>query len=112
MARAARAAGIPADRLLIEPRSRNTRENARFTVDILKPRLGAGADAPLARIVVVSDAWHLPRAVMLFRRAVGRLEVGVVRVEGRGVGWRPARLCWWMAALREVPAFAADLVRG
>jgi len=46
----------------LEGRSRNTRENARFTADIL-------AKAGIRRIYLVTHAWHLARAVPEFRRA-------------------------------------------
>lgn len=101
MAALARRLGVPDDRMLIESQARNTRENARNTVDLLS---GMG----VSRIVVVSDAWHLPRAVMLFRRAAR----GAFRVRGCAAPARTGRVGWWVAALREVPAFAADLFRG
>lgn len=59
MATLAADAGVPRDRLLLEPRSRNTVENALFSLRLLDPGL---------RLVVVSDAWHLPRALHVFRR--------------------------------------------
>jgi len=45
----------------VEDRSRNTRENAAFTVEILQ-------GMKLDRILLVSSAWHLPRAVEAFER--------------------------------------------
>lgn len=45
-----------------EDASRNTYENARFSRDILKP-LG------ISRIYLVTQAWHMPRAVYAFRQA-------------------------------------------
>jgi len=100
MAALARDQGIPADRLLIESRARNTRENARFSLALLEPH---GVD----RVVVVSDAWHLPRAMMLFRR----FAAGGIAVDGCAAPVRAGSLGWWVAALREVPAFAVDAVR-
>ena len=44
----------------VEAASRNTRENALFSARILKP---AGID----RILLVTDAWHMPRALIAFR---------------------------------------------
>lgn len=46
----------------LEERSANTRENARYTADLLLP-LG------IARILLVTHAWHLPRAAAEFRAA-------------------------------------------
>lgn len=101
MAALARDQGIPSDRLLIESCARNTRENARFSLALLEPH-GVG------RVVVVSDAWHLPRALMLFRRYAP----SGISVHGCSAPVRVGSLGWWVAALREVPAFAVDTVRG
>jgi uncharacterized SAM-binding protein YcdF (DUF218 family) len=62
MVEIARAAGVPEAALLLEDRSRNTFENAAFTVPLLAER---GA----TRVVVVSDFYHLPRARLMFRLA-------------------------------------------
>jgi uncharacterized SAM-binding protein YcdF (DUF218 family) len=51
--------GVPEKALLIEGESLNTRENARFTAQILEP-LGA------KRILLVTSALHMRRAVALF----------------------------------------------
>lgn len=45
----------------VEDRSRNTLENAVFTAETLQ-------DMKLERILLVSSAWHLPRAVEAFER--------------------------------------------
>ena len=60
MGEQALAAGISADRLVFEEASRNTVENARFSAPLLR-RAGA------ARVLLVSDGWHLPRALLCFR---------------------------------------------
>ena len=54
--------GVPAALVTREARSRNTRENARFTADILRAR---GVET----VVVVTSATHLRRAVAEFARA-------------------------------------------
>lgn len=59
MAELARAAGVKPSVLLLERQSRNTVENALFSLRLVEPG---------ARLVVVSDAWHLPRALHVFRR--------------------------------------------
>lgn len=46
----------------VEDRSHNTRENARYTAQILKA-------AGVRRILLVSHAWHLKRAIPEFERA-------------------------------------------
>src|SRR5215469_9900994 len=54
--------GIPRSRLIMERRSRNTYENARFTADMVKPKPGE-------RWLLVTSAFHMPRSVGLFRKA-------------------------------------------
>lgn len=54
--------GIPEGRLLLEGKSRNTFENARFTADLLKPQKGQ-------TFLLVTSALHMPRSVGLFRKA-------------------------------------------
>lgn len=46
----------------LEGASRDTRENARYSADILR-------EAGITQVVLVSQAWHLPRAVAEFERA-------------------------------------------
>jgi uncharacterized SAM-binding protein YcdF (DUF218 family) len=56
------AMGLPEERLSFEDRSRNTVENAQFTYALLQPKPGE-------RWLLVTSAFHLPRAVGLFRKA-------------------------------------------
>lgn len=56
MARAAEVMGVPAARVLVEPASRNTRENIAFSVRLL----GLHSGEP---VVLVTSALHMPRAV-------------------------------------------------
>lgn len=51
--------GVPGVAIVLEERSRNTRENARFTAEILKAK---GVD----QILLVTSALHMRRAVSLF----------------------------------------------
>jgi uncharacterized SAM-binding protein YcdF (DUF218 family) len=53
--------GLPPGRLMVEERSRNTHENALFSRELLKPRAGD-------RVLLVTSAFHMPRAVGLFRK--------------------------------------------
>lgn len=68
--------GIPASRVALEDRSRNTEENARFTFALVKPKPGE-------RWLLVTSASHMPRAVGCFRRAG-------FPVEAYPVDWRTA----------------------
>lgn len=54
--------GIPASQLIIEDRSSNTYENAIFTKPLLDQKPGQ-------RWLLITSAWHMPRAVGIFRRA-------------------------------------------
>jgi uncharacterized SAM-binding protein YcdF (DUF218 family) len=55
------AVGLPRERVLIERDSRNTDENARFTLAAAKPKPGEVW-------VLITSARHMPRAVGIFRR--------------------------------------------
>lgn len=54
--------GLNPDRILIEERSRNTHENAMFTRDLVAPQEGE-------TWLLVTSAFHMPRAVGVFRHA-------------------------------------------
>lgn len=53
--------GVPAERIALEDKSRNTWENALFTRDLVKPKKGE-------IWLLVTSAWHMPRSVGIFRR--------------------------------------------
>lgn len=61
MAAAFRETGIPQTRLLLESRSRNTSENARFSADLAQPKPGE-------TWVLVTSAFHMRRAMASFER--------------------------------------------
>ena len=61
--RAYREVGLEGPRMVFEARSRNTRENAVFSLDLVRPRAGENW-------LLVTSAAHMPRAVGSFR-AVG-----------------------------------------
>ena len=69
------ALGVPDDAIVIEERSRNTRQNAVFTERI-------AADRGIGRVLLVTSYWHLRRAEAVFRR-VG-LEVVPVATDYKG----------------------------
>jgi len=54
--------GVDPSRIALEDRSRNTDENARFTRDLVHPD-------PSQAWLLVTSAWHMPRAMALFRKA-------------------------------------------
>jgi uncharacterized SAM-binding protein YcdF (DUF218 family) len=54
--------GIDPARILVEDRSRTTFENATYAREVAKPREGE-------RWLLVTSAWHMPRAVGVFEKA-------------------------------------------
>ncbi len=70
--------GVDPDRILVEGRSRNTSENAQFTAQI--PAVRAGG-----RWLLVTSAFHMPRAVGAFRKAGLSVEPWPVDYRTQGV---------------------------
>jgi len=94
------AAGTPAAAVIEEDRARDTLENVLFSVEILKAR-------GLGPAILVTDRYHLPRALMLFR-LLGHPATGSGPASAR-----PASATARLAALRrEAAALPRDLVRG
>lgn len=56
------ALGVASERITLEPASRDTYENARFTARLIKPAAGE-------RWLLLTSAWHMPRAIGCFRKA-------------------------------------------
>ncbi|MGH6817849.1 MAG: YdcF family protein [Methylovirgula sp.] len=56
------ALGVPEAQMSFEPKSRNTWENAVYTRALVHPR-------PDQTWLLVTSAWHMPRAMGIFRRA-------------------------------------------
>lgn len=54
--------GIEGDRVLFDREARNTAENARYAKELAEPKPGEVW-------LLVTSAWHMPRAVGLFRKA-------------------------------------------
>lgn len=96
MRRLAVAAEVPPAALIVEPRSRNTLENARETAEILRAR-------GLSFVLIVSDRVHLPRAALLFRRAG-------LRIAGWAAAAPPSLPREAALALREALALARTLL--
>lgn len=74
----------------IEPDSRDTHENAVFTVRLLRA-------AGIRRIVLVTHVWHMPRAMLEFERAAGgglsvvAAPMGYAQFSGRSLlAWLPS----------------------
>ena len=69
MARALQMWGVPLDNIVSEERSRNTRENALYTLEQLPDEVST--------IYLVTSAIHMRRARRIFHRTLGRLERSV-----------------------------------
>lgn len=52
--------GIPDSAIMIENHSRNTIENARYSLALI------AKSKPKAKILVITSAWHIPRAKLIF----------------------------------------------
>ena len=62
--------GVPEDAIVTEAESGNTEENAKFVMDLLRGG-GDGADADSSgyKVLLVTSAWHMRRAMWNFRKA-------------------------------------------
>jgi uncharacterized SAM-binding protein YcdF (DUF218 family) len=94
------ALGVDQARLTLEGRARDTYENAVFTKQIVAPKPGE-------RWLLVTSAWHMPRAIGCFRRAGFAVEPWPVdyRTGGRLRLWPSDRLA---DGLRELDAAARE----
>lgn len=70
--------GLPRSRVILENRSRNTHENATFSAALVHPRPGE-------RWLLLTSAWHMPRAIGCFRQAGFTVEA--FPVDYRTKGW-------------------------
>ena len=73
--------GIREDRVQLERKSRNTDENVRFSMQLVDPKPGE-------RWLLVTSAFHVPRAMGLFRKA--GFTVDPYPVDWRTRGWSDA----------------------
>jgi uncharacterized SAM-binding protein YcdF (DUF218 family) len=71
--------GLPRGRVIAEDKSRNTVENARFSRELAQPKPGE-------RWVLVTSAYHLPRAMGVFRNVGFPVEAYPVDWRTRGSG--------------------------
>ena len=95
--------GVAADRLTIEDRSRDTYENATLTRDLVKPQAGE-------RWILVTSAWHMPRAMGIFRKAGFPVEPWPV--DYRTGGWGDG-LVWFSSpaeGLKRLDAMTKEYV--
>lgn len=91
------ALGVDPDRILLEDRSRNTDENARFTRDLVHPESSQVW-------LLVTSAYHMPRSMGLFRKAGFNVVAYPVdyRSPGGAGGWRLSNEAWRGLRLLDV----------
>ncbi|WP_316845449.1 YdcF family protein [Pedobacter psychrodurus] len=58
--------GIPDSSILIENQSRNTIENAKYSLALIEKK------NPQAKVLVITSAWHIPRAKLIFNKQTKR----------------------------------------
>jgi uncharacterized SAM-binding protein YcdF (DUF218 family) len=98
--------GVPASALVLEERSRNTRDNARYTAMLAEQR-------DLHRVLLVTSSLHMPRASLLFREA--GIDVVPVPVPEHAARtrwrdrWLPTRSALWRSG-RAFKEYAGMLV--
>lgn len=95
-----RAMGLPAQRLMLESRSRNTHENAVLSATL------PGVD-PTQPWLLVTSAWHMPRAMASFRHAGWKVTAYPVDFRsGVATPWTQYSLATgvhkWQVALHEM----------
>ena len=90
--------GLPREAMILEERSTSTEENAQYAAELL-----ADLQIPHARILVVTDTYHVYRASRVFGRRFA---------EVAGAGSTPSRSVRVRGALREVLAVAGYAVAG
>lgn len=101
MARVARARGVPAAAIVLEPKARDTRENARFVGERMRAE-------GWRTVLVVSSPSHLRRAAVLFREAGIDAAFAPAEPEGALGALREAAATLWEAThLLRMPAPAA-----
>jgi uncharacterized SAM-binding protein YcdF (DUF218 family) len=89
--------GVPREQILLEDQSQNTHENARQTAVLLK-------EQGISRVVLVTDATHLKRAVPCFRAE------GITAIPS-GSYYRATRWSWRPTQFVPRPSAAEDMQR-
>ena len=69
--------GVPEEAILVEDKARNTEENAKFVLRILKERLKQDANIAKGkcRVLLVTPSWHMKRAMMMYNKYAPELKI-------------------------------------
>ena len=78
--------GVPADRVLTEPSSATTKENATRVSDILRGH-------QITRVILVTSPYHQRRAALLFTRQLEGSGITFRNHPARDEAWDPS--LWW-----------------
>jgi uncharacterized SAM-binding protein YcdF (DUF218 family) len=105
MAAHASSLGVDPASMLLETASRDTIENARFSLALL--RLKLGLQRP--RILLVTSGYHMARAARLFRCAGAEVEEAPVNAPSSRAARVSRRLREWLVALSYL--FVDECVR-
>ena len=105
MATAIAKLGVPSSALLLEERSRNTRDNATYTAELVER-------FHMRRVLLVTSSLHMPRAIAQFRKAgIDVVAVPVPELARRSSWrerWLPSRSALWRSG-RAFKEYAALL---
>jgi uncharacterized SAM-binding protein YcdF (DUF218 family) len=93
------AAGVPAEAILVERRARNTDENFAFVASLL-------AGKPTRRVLLVTEPWHMPRAMYQGER----YGLELLQAPASSATWRSPRTGSF-ALLSETLAYVFQVVR-
>ena len=80
--------GVPADRVLTEPSSATTKENATRVSDILR-------GYQITRVILVTSPYHQRRASILFERQLEGTSITFRNYPARDDEWDPS--LWWVS---------------
>ncbi|MBI1244283.1 MAG: YdcF family protein [Alphaproteobacteria bacterium] len=105
--------GVDTTRVIFEDKSRNTFENARFSLDIAQPK-------PEETWLLVTSAFHMPRSLSTFRQAGWKIvpyPVGYMTAPDAAFEWQfptsfDGRLFYLAVAARELVGYAYYFVTG
>ncbi|GAA3960981.1 YdcF family protein [Pedobacter ginsengiterrae] len=105
--------GIPDSTILIENQSRNTIENAKFSLALIEKQ------KPQASVLVITSAWHIPRTKLIFnKQSKNKLDYyptdfrGVVEYEfGDFIIPNASALGSWEILLKEWVGYVVDGIR-
>jgi uncharacterized SAM-binding protein YcdF (DUF218 family) len=75
--------GVPADRILLECRSLNTKENAEYVLQLLE-------QYHLRRIILVSSPFHQLRSYLTFKKVLSPHGIDILNYHAETSEWHPA----------------------